>query len=189
VLLRLAYLVVTNAAAIPRLVPTSDRGSTTAKSSPGRADLLNRFQQTDSRYVPGHYPGVPFTPVERHRLMTLLAGPGEANEVCRDALDNGAAFTITTAASPASHFVPIYRRRERHCRREGIATLGFDQAVERLEAAQDQPVRLGWVHVTEPPYYFQLFLADDLSTVLSCIGVDQAQQERWPSGRVTDPTA
>lgn len=136
-----------------------------------------------------HYPGVSYTAVERQRLMALLAGPGEANEVCRGALRRGAAFTITAAASPASHFVPIYRQRERHCRREGIATLGFDQAVERLEAAQEQPVRLGWVHVTEPPYYFQLFLADDLSTVLSCIGVDQAQRGDVAPGHVTGPTA
>lgn len=121
--------------------------------------------------------GVFFTAVDRHRLIALLAGTSEANEVCRNALHQGATFTITAAALPASHFVPIYKQREQHCRREGIATLGFDQAVERLQAAQDRPLRLGWVHITEPPYYFQLFLADDLSSVLSCIGIDQAQQE------------
>ena len=87
--------------------------------------------------------GVSFTVVDRHRLIALLAGTGEANEVCREALHHGATFTITAVALPASHFVPIYKRREQHCRRKGIATAGFDQAVERLEAAQDQPLRLG----------------------------------------------
>ncbi|MGC4797223.1 hypothetical protein ACLQ3H_24355 [Micromonospora saelicesensis] len=111
--------------------------------------------------------------MERHRLIALLTGKGSADAMCRNALDRGADFTITDGALPASHYARIYDRRERHCRQRGIATLSFRQGVERLHEATDQPVRLGWVKVTDPDHHFQLFFTDDLSAVVACIGIGQ----------------
>ncbi|WP_320065954.1 hypothetical protein [Micromonospora sp. RTGN7] len=116
--------------------------------------------------------------MDRHQLIALLADGGSADAMCRDALRHSADFTIADGAMPASHFARIYDRRERHCRERGIATLGFREGVEHLQDARDQVVRLGWVKVTDPGYHFQLFLTEDLSAVIACIGVDQAHQAR-----------
>ncbi|MEQ4305030.1 hypothetical protein ABNF97_27230 [Plantactinospora sp. B6F1] len=60
----------------------------------------------------------------------------------------------------------------------GIPTLGFAEAVEHLRGAGDQALRLGGVRVDNPPYYFQLLLSADASSVVGCIGVDQQHQVR-----------
>ncbi|WP_433357168.1 hypothetical protein ACQPYV_09310 [Micromonospora saelicesensis] len=114
--------------------------------------------------------------VDRHQLTALLVGGGSADAMCRHALHRGAAFTIAEGAMPASHLAQVYDRRERHCRAREIVTLGFREAVERLQDARDQVVRLGWVSTTEPRYHFQLFLTEDLSAVIACVGVDQARR-------------
>ncbi|MBG6067009.1 hypothetical protein [Micromonospora ureilytica] len=120
--------------------------------------------------------------MDRHQLIALLAGGGSAYAMCRDALHDGADFTIANGAMPATHFARIYDRRKRHCQERGIATLGFRQGVERLQNARNHAVRLGWVKVANPDYHFQLFLTEDLSAVIACIGVDQAHQVRRDDG-------
>ena len=60
-----------------------------------------------------------------------------------------------------------------HTVAEGIPTLGFSEAVASLRGMGTQPVQLGQVTVEDPPYLFMLFLADDASSVVACLGIDQ----------------
>ncbi|MFG3701674.1 hypothetical protein ACGF5C_27745 [Micromonospora sp. NPDC047620] len=77
---------------------------------------------------------------------------------------------------PASHMVRIYRRRERHIKARGVSSLGFAEAVQALTDAGHLPLRLGSVAAADPPYHFQIFLSADASTVVACLGVDQAHR-------------
>ena len=76
-------------------------------------------------------------------------------------------------AVPASRILPAYERRAVRTVAEGIPTLGFADAVASLRRMGTQPVRLGQVTVADPPYLFMLFLSDDASTVVACLGIDQ----------------
>jgi len=86
--------------------------------------------------------------------------------------------------------VVIYARRDRHTRQRSIPTLGFTQAVDDLRAHGDDLVRLGAVDLDDPPYHFQLFLNEDATAVIACLGVDQSwNPRRHPIGRTpTDTT-
>jgi hypothetical protein len=73
---------------------------------------------------------------------------------------------------------PHYRRRASYTEQVGIPTLGFSTAVQALHQYGDQPVRLGAVDVDDPPYHFQLFLDNELTSVIACLGVDQDPAHR-----------
>jgi hypothetical protein len=112
--------------------------------------------------------------VERNELAQLLDISGYASGACRHALLGGAGFTVWDDAVPASRIVPAYERRAVRTVAEGTPTLGFADAVAALRRIGTQPVRLGQVTVTEPPYVFMVFLSGDASTVVACLGIDQA---------------
>ncbi|MFC7243742.1 hypothetical protein ACFQO7_14805 [Catellatospora aurea] len=111
--------------------------------------------------------------MDRDQLIELLGGEGEAFLACRRALSSGARFWVDADALRASHFLAIYRRREEGVRRAGIPVLGFAAAVDALRAHGERPLRLGAVDLTDGTYHFQLFLDEDLTTVVACLGVDQ----------------
>jgi hypothetical protein len=115
--------------------------------------------------------------MDRDRLVSLLSGSHDAHAACRAALRDGAPFVVYGHPLPANNFLGTYRRRQRHTRETGIPTLGFDLAIEALAAADTLPLRLGSVTATDPPYHFQLFLREDMSAVVACLGVDQQHRE------------
>ncbi|RUL90399.1 MULTISPECIES: hypothetical protein [Micromonospora] len=118
--------------------------------------------------------------MERKELISLLADESPVNKACREALERGAPFHIRDEAMglvPANNLASTYRAREAITRDRGIPTLGFAAAVEALHALGEQPVRLGGVTQLDPPYYFQLFLTADATSVLTCIGVNQKHQQ------------
>lgn len=110
--------------------------------------------------------------VNRAHLAGLLERDSEAYTACRRAVLDGATIWISETGQPASTFARIYARRQRTTRQSGIPTLGFPAAVQELHDRREQLVRLAAVDVEDPPYHFQLFLNDDGSAVLACIGVD-----------------
>jgi hypothetical protein len=118
--------------------------------------------------------------MDRDRLVSLLSGSQEAHVACRAALRNGAAFVIYDHPLPATDLLGIYRRRQRHTSKAGIPTHGFGPAIEALAASGGLPLCLGSVTAVDPPYHFQLFLTEDASAVVACLGVDQ--QHRHPGG-------
>ena len=120
--------------------------------------------------------------MERNRLAQLLNGPGYAFSACRHALLEGAEFILWEGSAPAHRMLPAYERREAHTISEGIATLGFPEALVALRAVGAEPVRLGQVTVADPPYLFMIFLAADDAAVVACLGIEQAR----PSTLVND---
>ncbi|MEU7673545.1 hypothetical protein AB0C42_01855 [Micromonospora taraxaci] len=110
--------------------------------------------------------------MNRAHLARLLERDSEAYVACRRAVLDGATIWISETGQQASTLAHIYARRQRTTRQFGIPTLGFPAAVQELHDRGEQLVRLAAVDVEDPPYHFQLFLNDDVSAVLACIGVD-----------------
>jgi hypothetical protein len=110
--------------------------------------------------------------VNRAHLAGLLEQDGEAYAACRRAVLAGATISISETGQPASTLAPIYARRQRHTRQVGIPTLGFATAVQQLQDRGQQILKFAAVDADDPPYHFHLFLNEDLTAVLACIGID-----------------
>jgi hypothetical protein len=106
-------------------------------------------------------------------LLSLLDAENEVSAACRQALLNGARWRVHTPLVPAPQLAWIYEIREAQLREAGTATLGFAAAVEVLHSHGQRPVRLGEVKPKNSPYHFQLFLDEDLTTLLACAGTDR----------------
>jgi hypothetical protein len=111
--------------------------------------------------------------VERDELAHLLDMSSDASGACRHALLSGAGFIVWDGSVPASKILPAYERRAVRAIADGVATLGFAEAVADLRRMGTDPVRLGQVTVTDPPYVYMLFFNDETSTVVACLGIDQ----------------
>jgi hypothetical protein len=109
--------------------------------------------------------------------VELLDGPGDAGNACRHALLDGAAFLVWKGSAAADGMVPAYERRRRAAA-EGVATLGFPEALVALRAMGTQQLRLGQVALLDNTYRFMLFLAADLSAVLACFGIESKRYSR-----------
>jgi hypothetical protein len=116
--------------------------------------------------------------VDRDLLIQLLGDEQEPFRACREYVVAGAPVWVSDHAQPASGLVSTYQRRAEHTLQAGIPTLGFSAAVHALYEYGEQPVRLGAVDVDDPPYHFQLFLDEDLTSVVACLGVDQDPAHR-----------
>ncbi|MEH1169256.1 hypothetical protein V6V47_28150 [Micromonospora sp. CPCC 205539] len=116
--------------------------------------------------------------MEREELVLLLGDDSPVHTACRQALEQGGAFSVDDDLIPANILASTHRRREVHTRERAIPTLGFAAAVDTLLALGEQPLRLASVTQPDPPYHFQLFLAATGTSVLACLGVDQQHQTR-----------
>jgi hypothetical protein len=112
--------------------------------------------------------------VDHTALVELLHSDWAADAACRQALLDGAPFEIWEhGPTPVDRLVHIYGLRERHTRQKGIPSIGFSDAVTRLQACGLDAVLIGYVKDVEHRRHFQLFVATDQSHVVSCLGVDQ----------------
>jgi hypothetical protein len=111
--------------------------------------------------------------VERTQLAQLLDNTGYAAGACRHALLDGAGFIMWESLVPASRILPAYERRESHTVANGIPTLGFAEALAELRTLGPRTVQIGQVTVADPPYVFMVFLSEDASAVVACLGIDQ----------------
>ena len=116
--------------------------------------------------------------MDRDLLVQLLSGEHEAFSSCRQSVLAGARVWVSGHAQPASGLASTYQRRAGHIQQRGIPTLGFSAAVQALHEYGEQPVRLGAVDVDDPPYHFQLFLDENLTSIVACLGVDQDPAHR-----------
>ncbi|GII88999.1 hypothetical protein Ssi03_69890 [Sphaerisporangium siamense] len=115
--------------------------------------------------------------MDRHALAELLVYPGEADAACRAAILAGGDFEIWNGAVPVDHLVRVYRRRERLNRSERIPSLGFTDAVSRLESCALTDVLLGYARSARRDYHFHLFLAPDAAQIVACLGVSQSTDQ------------
>jgi hypothetical protein len=116
--------------------------------------------------------------VERDHLVRLLDGEDEAFTACRRSLMSGARYWVGELSQPDPELVHTYARRDRYLRQRGIPTLGFSAAVGALRRHGEQSIKLGAVIVDDPPYHFQLFLNEQLTSVVACLGIDQHSRYR-----------
>ena len=116
--------------------------------------------------------------MDRDHLVQLLGDEHEAFIACRRSVVAGARFWVSGQAQPASKLTRTYQRRARHTEQLGIPTLGFTAALHALHEHGEQAVRLGSVDVDDPPYHFQLFFDEKLTSIVACLGVDQDPANR-----------
>lgn len=116
--------------------------------------------------------------MDRDLLVQLLGGEREAFSACRKSVLAGGRVWVSSDTQPASGLATTYQRRAGHTRHRGIPTLGFAAAVQALREHGEQPVRLGAVDVDDPPYHFQLFFDENLTSIVACLGVDQDPAQR-----------
>jgi hypothetical protein len=115
--------------------------------------------------------------VERKQLAQLLDTAAYAPSACRHALLDGAGFIMWEGLVPASRILPAYERREIHTVANGIQTLGFAEALADLRSLGARTVQIGQVTVADPPYVFMVFLTEDASAVVACLGIEQADHQ------------
>ncbi|PWS47218.1 hypothetical protein DLE01_31695 [Streptomyces sp. FT05W] len=89
------------------------------------------------------------------------------------ALHSGATYVVWDGASPAESYARVYARRLRYTRREGVETVGLEQAVQRL-GEHDRPVSLGKVTAADRSWVFMLFFTEDGGSLVACTGVRKA---------------
>jgi hypothetical protein len=112
--------------------------------------------------------------VDRTTLVELLDPRWEADSACRQALLAGATFHFSEHGPvPVDHLVATYQVREKITSEAGIPTLGFSDALLRLQTSDLDKVRIGSVDDTDHRLYFVFFVAADGSQIVSCLGVSQ----------------
>ncbi|MEW9530067.1 hypothetical protein [Microbispora sp. NPDC049125] len=117
--------------------------------------------------------------MDRSALADLLSDAGEAGAACRRALVSGGDYEVWPAPVSTRSLVRVYRRRERLSRRRGISSVGFADAVVRLDTCDLEVVLIGYVESVSPAYHFQIFLSADASRVIACLGI--SQEHKAPS--------
>ncbi|WP_436775547.1 hypothetical protein [Yinghuangia sp. YIM S09857] len=117
----------------------------------------------------------------RDDLAALLAEHAAQTPACgpaRDALVSGGGFEVYDGLVPADRHCHTYRRRLRHTRKRGLATLGLAETVSILERAGDEAVRLGLIQTADRAWSYVLFIDATATTVLACArGARQASAQ------------
>ncbi|MFF4319972.1 hypothetical protein [Streptomyces sp. NPDC001568] len=102
--------------------------------------------------------------------MRLLAGDDEASKAALAALVDGDDFVVWEDGTLSSEEqARRYEYRRGSLRRRGIETLGLERAVQLL-GERDQPIRLGKITSVDRSRIFMLFLTEDGSALMACIG-------------------
>ena len=116
------------------------------------------------------------TPV---RLDELLAEAGtEACALAREALAAGIPPDFRNGIHATQPTRSLFTRRERHGRRGGQGSVGFETALRALGAYPD--ASLAWATIDARPrdgYLFELFLTPDLARVIACFGVARPSRD------------
>jgi hypothetical protein len=112
--------------------------------------------------------------MERTALVELLDPHWEADAACRQALLDGAPFNISEQKPvPVDDLVTTYRVREQTTSQAGISSLGFSDAVVRLQTCDLEKVLIGDVKDLDHRRLFVFFVAVDGSRIVSCLGLSQ----------------
>jgi len=111
--------------------------------------------------------------MDRDGLAQVLTNAGHAATACRSALQDGAELILWQGVVPADRMVLAYERREARALADGVPTLGFPEALDRLRRAGHQELQLGQVTAVDPPYLFMIFLTGDPTALVACVGIDQ----------------
>lgn len=107
--------------------------------------------------------------------QALLSAEGEAVASCLAALDEPDALVHTDwldqGPAHTANLLTIYRRRADHVEAIGLPTLGFREAVQRLEETSHETLRLAGVEGAKGYPWCVLFLAPDEPAVVASLAV------------------
>jgi len=110
--------------------------------------------------------------MERAELAATVRQPGPAYRIARQALEDGAPYSIDDVSVDVGWVLTLYRRRAKND--QGRRIVGLDQAVTDLTAAEPKrKLRLASISVADPPRQVQLFLAEDTGEPLACLAVER----------------
>ena len=99
-------------------------------------------------------------------------GFGGAFDLCRQAIDEGAALTLIDEPVPIAEIRDVYQRQYvRSTAADSAPTVGFSDTVAALEATDAQELRTAFVQHQQWPWLFVL-LVEPSSRALACIGVN-----------------
>ncbi|MFI5545655.1 hypothetical protein ACIA6E_17985 [Streptomyces sp. NPDC051815] len=108
--------------------------------------------------------------MERQELMRLLARDDEASKAALAALVDGADYVVWEGVDLSSEgYAKGYESRRRSYQRRGIETLGLERGVQLLRE-HAQPVRTGKITALDGSWVYQLFLTEEGSELVACIG-------------------
>ncbi|MFJ2748781.1 hypothetical protein [Streptomyces sp. NPDC087297] len=108
--------------------------------------------------------------MERHELMRLLAGDDAASKAALAALAQGADYVVWEGVGLSSEdYARGYESRRRSFQRRGIELLGWERGVQLLRE-RTQPIRTGKITAVDSSWSYQLFLTEDGSELVACIG-------------------
>jgi len=93
-------------------------------------------------------------------LLSLLEEPGSTVEVASG-----------DAATPTTQLLTIYRRRAKHVQKVGLPTLGFDEALKKLEVTPHERLTIALAQAKGGHPHCVAFLAEDLSVVVATLAV------------------
>jgi hypothetical protein len=110
----------------------------------------------------------------REELRVALNPAHEAERACIAALDGGASVHASSETVFRDHLLTIYKRREEHLERLGARTIGSDDFIERLSAADE---RLHIASVDDDEWHFVVFM-DSERRVVSTWGVETGLGDR-----------
>lgn len=118
--------------------------------------------------------------MELDHLVSLLDSEDEALAACQRAVLYGRRWRVYSTLVPAAELAWIYAIRETQPRE--TVTIGFTEAVDALRSLGNKAVHLGYtISADDPPYQFQLFLNEDLTAVVACLGFELADRRSLPS--------
>lgn len=116
--------------------------------------------------------------IARSHLVELLAGDDEVRLLARAALAEGAGYEVEGEAVPVGRLASIFGRRQRAAQRSGQPSIGFQRALNELRLFEGGELALGFIDDRRRGgYYFQLFLAPSMRSVVACFGIKPTHAE------------
>ncbi len=107
----------------------------------------------------------------REDLAGMLGEQTSACGAARAALLGGGDFIVWDGTTPADRLAHVYRARLRRTVRRGQPTQSLAATVKTLEAAGQDPLRIGRIDTADGSWSFLLFLDAAATAVLACTGV------------------
>ncbi|MFE5811596.1 hypothetical protein [Streptomyces sp. NPDC056491] len=128
--------------------------------------------------------------MEWHELMRLLVGDDAVSKAALAALVDGGEYVIWEETELSSEIrARAYESRRRSYQRRGIETMGLERGVQLLRE-HAQPIRAGKITTVDGSWIFQLFLTEDVSNLVACIGGRRPERRSTPAaGHAADKTS
>jgi hypothetical protein len=105
-------------------------------------------------------------------LAALAVYAGDAQRVCLETLsDERSSMHLSNDVIHTTNLLTIYRRRAMHVKSIGLPTVGFDDAVRRLEDTPYERLRLASHEAPTGHPWCVLFVAPDAVEIVAALAV------------------